>query len=374
MVNIKLILNVIAIPFGLVSTSLIFARNSRNVSNILVGVISFLGCVAAVLFSLLKEIYYPIDENLAVIFAKLTFLSVFSMSIPALSFSIFFWNAKYRRLPWFLHLLSGIPTLALSLWLFLDYDSLQIVSTDFGTNSVTKLDFAITSFVVMFAVFLLLIVEFHIMAKRASNFPKLNRRMNAISIIFAFGLIFGILSLFIFQVVFPNVVQPIAIIVIFSAIALTYTFSSTISKPSSKLWHGCPKFLKENGDFYCINNDEGETESVKLIDLGSIIERIQIDTEFLKTGENNCANIVFSNNKGEVCCLTTNKPIYVLGEKVSREEMELARDMEILKGNELCAECLHKIIAYRKEHKEKSDAEIKMFFLGIRAEDFFGIA
>ena len=47
--------------------------------------------------------------------------------------------------------------------------------------------------------------------------------------------------------------------------------------------------------------------------------------------------------------------------------------MEIMQGNELCAECLYKIIAYRKEHKEKSIQEIRTIFLGIRSEEFFGL-
>jgi hypothetical protein len=53
--------------------------------------------------------------------------------------------------------------------------------------------------------------------------------------------------------------------------------------------------------------------------------------------------------------------------------MELAKDMDILEGNELCSECLHKIIAYRKEHKDKSDFDIRNLFMGIRAEEFFGV-
>ncbi|MFW9924676.1 MAG: hypothetical protein ACFFDW_15445, partial [Candidatus Thorarchaeota archaeon] len=65
--------------------------------------------------------------------------------------------------------------------------------------------------------------------------------------------------------------------------------------------------------------------------------------------------------------------ILVLGEKISREEMELAHELTFLSEKELCSLCLHKIIAYIKENKNKTKAEIKTLFLGIRAEDFFGI-
>ena len=115
-------------------------------------------------------------------------------------------------------------------------------------------------------------------------------------------------------------------------------------------------------------------KSVKVLDLGEIIERIQIDTDILKTGADNCANSIFSNSDDVVCCLTTHYPIKVLNEEVTRDEMELAKAMDILDGKELCSECLHKIIAYRKEHKDKTNAEIKMLFMGIGAEEFFGVA
>jgi hypothetical protein len=131
--------------------------------------------------------------------------------------------------------------------------------------------------------------------------------------------------------------------------------------------------LENNSTAICMNAEDGSC-NINVLDLGEIIERIQIDTKILKTGSGNCANTVFSDEKGIVRCLTTHLPIEVLGQKVTREEMELARDMDIMNGNELCAECLHKIIAYRKEHKEKSDSEIKLLFLGIRAEEFFGVS
>ena len=143
-----------------------------------------------------------------------------------------------------------------------------------------------------------------------------------------------------------------------------------------KIWHGCPKLKAinhTNNSTLCLNTKDGVPIEVKLLDLGNIIERIQLDAEVLKTGSENCTNTVFSDEDDIVRCLTTHEPIKVLGETVTRQEMELARNMDIMEGNELCAECLHKIIAYRKEHKTKSDSEIKMLFLGVRAEEFFGI-
>ncbi|MFW9923786.1 MAG: hypothetical protein ACFFDW_10925, partial [Candidatus Thorarchaeota archaeon] len=124
MVNIKLIIDAIAIPFGVICTILIFSRNRRNIVNILLGLITFLGGVLAISFSLLKEIYFPINYNLALIFAKLTYLCTILMTIPTLSFSILFWRASTKNTPWFLHIFAFIPAIFLGVWLFLDVNSI----------------------------------------------------------------------------------------------------------------------------------------------------------------------------------------------------------------------------------------------------------
>ena len=104
-----------------------------------------------------------------------------------------------------------------------------------------------------------------------------------------------------------------------------------------------------------------------------MIEQIQIDKNILGTDQRNCMNAVFCEEDKIVRCLTTHKPIEIFGEIVTQKEMELSREMLTNLEEEFCAECLHKIIAYRKEHKDLSEQEIKQIFLGLRAEDFFGL-
>jgi len=340
--------------------------------------ITFCGGVLAVIFSMLKEYFYSVAKiNTAILFAKFMLFSFFLMTIPALSFSIFFWRAKYKSIPRSLHFVAPFPALVLSIWLFLDSDILELVETTYSVNIQVKLAFTIVSVLSMFLIFLLLIIEMRLMAKRATSFPDLQRRMNFFLIAFTIGFGGALIFIYLFQFIpgFHDALQPATIFIIFAAIFFSLAFTATLSHGGKKLWHGCPKLLVENGcDTQCLNSEDGDVKTVKVLDLGEIIERIQIDIDILKTGEDNCANTIFSNSEDIVCCLTTHEPIMVLGEKVTRDEMELARTMDIMHGKELCSDCLHKIIAYRKEHKDKSDAEIKMVFLGIRAEDFFGVS
>lgn len=380
MVSIKLIIDAIAIPFGLIATIVIISKNKRNITNILFGLITFCGGVLAVIFSLLKESYYLLGNNqTAIWFDKLMVFSLFLMTIPALSFSIFFWRAKYKSIPRYLHSFVFIPAFSLSLWLFLDKDILELVPTksNYGVNTQFKLAFTIVSVLTMILIFLLLVIEMRMMAKGASSFPDLRRRMNLFTYIFAIGFGGALISIYLFQFIpgFQDALQPSTLFIILAATLFSLAFTAALSHSETKLWHGCPKLLIENGgDTYCLNSEEGDVKSVKVLDLGAIIERIQIDTDILKTGADNCANSIFSNSDDVVCCLTTHNPIKVLNEEVARDEMELAKAMDILDGKELCSECLHKIIAYRKEHKDKTNAEIKMLFLGMGAEEFFGVA
>jgi len=380
LVSIKLIIDAIAIPLGLIATIVIIFKNKRNVANILFGMITFCGGVLAVIFSLLKEYYYLLGNyQVAIWFDKLMLFSFFLMTIPALSFSIFFWRAKYKSIPRYLHSFVFIPAFSLSLWLFFDKDILELVPTksNYGVNTQFKLAFAIISVLTMILIFLLLIVELRMMAKRATSFPDLRRRMNLFTYVFAIGFGGALISIYLFQFIpgFQDALQPSTLFIMLAAILFSLAFTAALSHSKTKLWHGCPKLLIENGgDTYCLNSEEGDAKSVKVLDLGEIIERIQIDTDILKTGADNCANSIFSNSDNVVCCLTTHYPIKVLNEEVTRDEMELAKAMDILDGKELCSECLHKIIAYRKEHKDKTNAEIKMLFLGIGADEFFGVA
>ena len=375
MVNIKLIIDAIAIPFGLIASIVIISRNKRNIANILIGLTAFLGGFVSVVFGLLKEIYFPINMDLTMIFVKLAFISLFSMSIPANSFSIFFWKARYKKIPNFLHSLTALPTIALSIWIFVDKDSIQYVSTEYGLNNFLTEPLIIYSLIIVFLTLILLVIELQFMAKNSKSFPHLKRRMHLFTAGFGIGFGGSFLSLFLFQYIFPDVIQPYSLFVIFSTISLTLAFSITLSEEEVSLWHGCPKLLENNGfGTMCANTKDGVPIDVKLLDIGNIIERIQIDAEVLKTGLDNCTNTVFCESDNIVRCLTTHEPILVLGEAVSREEMELARQMDVMDGNELCSSCLHKIIAYKKEHKEKTNAEIKLLFLGVRAEEFFGVS
>lgn len=380
LVSSKLIIDAIAIPLGTIATIVIISKNKRNLANILFGLITFFGGVLAVIFSLLKESYYLLgNNNVAIWFDKLMMFSLFLMTIPALSFSIFFWRAKYKSIPRYLHVFVFIPAFSLSLWLFLDKDILELVPTksNYGVNTQFKLAFAIISVLIMILIFLLLVIEMRMMAKRATSFPDLRRRMNLFTYVFAFGFGGALISIYLFQFIpgFQDALQPSSLFIIIAAIIFSLAFTAALSHGKTKLYHGCPKLLIENGgDTFCMNSEEGDAKTVKVLDLGEIIERIQIDTDILKTGADNCANSIFSNSDNIVCCLTTHNPIKVLNEEVSRDEMELARAMEIMDGKKLCSECLHKIIAYRKEHKDKTNAEIKMLFLGIGADEFFGVA
>ncbi|MBN1330844.1 MAG: hypothetical protein JXA54_15330 [Candidatus Heimdallarchaeota archaeon] len=380
MLNIKLIIDALALPFGCITTIVIISKNKRNIANILIGLIAYLGGVQTVMFSLLKEFYFDFNINIATFFAKMIYVSIYLMTIPALSFSLFFWRAKYRTLPRFLHIFSFIPALSLTLWMFLESNVVYLIKIFYwdevyGINNYVKLPFTIYSSIVLLLVLILMITELRIMARRAEYFPTLKRQMNIFTAGFGIGFGGAYLCIFIFQTIFVNTFQPSALFVILVSLGLTLSFSKTLSREKTKLWHGCPKLITEkDGTICCVNTNDGLPVNVKLLDLGAIIERIQIDTEVLKTGQENCTNIVFSNGKGIVCCLTTHNPIKVLNEEVTQDEMELAREMEVMQGNELCSECLHKIIAYRKENKEKSNEEIAIFFLGIRAEEFFGLA
>jgi len=381
MQNINVILDSIAIPFSAITTILIISKNKQNVVNILMGLTTFLGGVATVVFSLLKELVFLQDPLLAVYFAKMTYFCIYLMIIPLLSFSIFFWRSQKKNIPRFTHFLVLLPVIGLSLWLFLQPDVIQLKAIYYGTEffsvfNFVKLPFTITSSSVMFLVVVLLIVELQLIARRTHDFPSLRRRMHVLTIGFAIGLVGGISSIFLSQLIMSEIkYQPAVIFVILSATVISLILLKTISRERRKLWHGCPKLVTEkDGTTLCTNTLDGLPKEVKLLDLGDIIEKIQIEVDILKTGANNCANVLFSDEHDNVCCLTTHQYIEVLGEVVRYEEMELAQNMEIMDNNKLCSECLHKIIAYRKKHKEKSDAEIRTLFLGVRAEEFFGLA
>lgn len=375
LVNVKIILDAITIPLGLITTYMIVFRNKHNIANLLFGIIAFLAGIVSPLSALLKEAIYPIDISIAIFFAKMIYLSIFLMTIPMLSFSVFFWRAKYKQIPRYLHIFSFIPAISLGIWLFVDNDIIELVNTSFGVNNkITSVAFTIYSVIILFFVFLLLITELRIMTNNTNQFPRLKCRMNIFTAGLAFGIITTFVSIFIFQYLYPTFFQPATIFVILTAIILSSVLGVSLSKEEKKLWHGCPKLkIEKDGSTHCINTNDGEPILIKVLDLGAIIERVQLDTEILKTGIENCANIIFSDEEGQVRCLTTHDTIIVLDEIVTKDEMELAHSMEIMQGNELCAECLYKIIAYRKEHKEKSIQEIRSFFLGIRSEEFFGL-
>ena len=67
--------NVIAIPLVSLATMLIITKNRRNLVNILIGLTNFLGGVLTTIFALLKEIVFPTNYSLALVFAKLLYVS-----------------------------------------------------------------------------------------------------------------------------------------------------------------------------------------------------------------------------------------------------------------------------------------------------------
>ena len=90
--SLKLILNAIAIPMGLIASLTILFRNKRNFANILISSAAFLGGVLAIIFALVREIFYDSNLLLALTFTKIEIIIIFSVTIPVLSFSLFFWN------------------------------------------------------------------------------------------------------------------------------------------------------------------------------------------------------------------------------------------------------------------------------------------
>ncbi|RLI68817.1 MAG: hypothetical protein DRO63_02015, partial [Candidatus Gerdarchaeota archaeon] len=238
-----------------------------------------------------------------------------------------------------------------------------------------SIPFTIYSSVIMLFTVVLLIVELQLIAQRTKDFPSLKRRMHILAAVFALGFLGSLVSIFFVQFLTSKVkYQPAVIFVIASTISISLILLKTISREHRKLWHGCPKLLREkDGTTYCLNTPDGVPKQVKLLDLGNIIEKIQIEVDILKTGEENCANVLFSDDENNVRCLTTHEYIMVLDEIVQQKEMELAQEMDIMENNKLCSECLHKIIADCKTHKDKSDGKIRTFFLGVRGEEFFGL-
>jgi hypothetical protein len=367
-----LIIEAITIPFGLITAIIVIHRNPRNIANILIGITALLAGVISELFAVLMHLFYTSNLALAITFGKLSLLSIFWMTIPTISFSLFFWKVKLQGINKYMHIFSVIPSVLLSIWLFVEKNSIGISQISFGLKIVVQPAFGITAIVLMLMVFIVFVMELLIMTKQTEYFPELHNRMLIFTIGFSIGIIGSFISLILVDYIFTEAIPIASFFVIFTSLCTTLAFALTISESDTKIWHGCPKLMRINGSYCCLNSDTVDPQEVKLIDLGNIIERIQIDKDVLKTEANNCTNTVFSNENGIVCCLTNHKPIKIIGEKVTQEEMELAKEMELLDQQEPCSECLHKIIAYRKEHKTKSILEIKQQFQGIRAEDFFG--
>lgn len=375
MVDPKLIILIITIPCGFFASLAIYNRNRKNLTNILVALIVFIGAVLGSLFSLLKQAIYPYNPAIAKIFAILLHTSFISMGIPSSIFSIHFMELKNKSVPKFLYFLTPIPVVILIGWIIIDPQVMELVVHSPNTiDSVFSPIYSIITGGYLFVTFSILLAELGYIAYSSKSYPRLRRRMIIFTIVLSIGLYGAIFSMLFFSLFVKKWPQPTALFVIFSTIGITIISVKTFSLQQFTLWHGCPKLLIEkDGTAFCLNT-EGAPREVTVVDLGGIIEEIQIDKNVLKTDRNNCSNIVFSNKQGIVCCLTTHEPIKVLGEVVTKDEMELARTMEIMQEKGLCADCLHKIIAYRKEHKEMTDSEIRTFFLGIRAEDFFGVA
>jgi hypothetical protein len=367
-------IDIIAATCGFVASITIFLRNPRNTANILVGLLAISGGFFAPLFGTLREFFFPRNEYLGFLFGKFSLIALIAMTIPALCFSFFFWKGKNPKIPNLIYFFAVIPASILIFWLLLDSEAYSLVETPYGLNNHMSFRFSIVSLSCLLPIFLIFLIELTYMAVKARSFPSLYKRMVWVVVGFSVGVGGGMASIIIIQFWFKNIFQPAGIFIILSAISLAITMSRTFSIKKEKLWHGCPKLLKQtDGMCFCLNVEEGAPKEVKVLDLGNIIEHIQIDIDVLKTGEKNCANIVFVNDDQIVCCLTTHEPVKILGEIVTRKEMELAKALDIMEGNELCAECLHKIIAYRKEHKDQSDSEIRAYFLGVRAEEFFGV-
>ncbi|MBD3191798.1 MAG: hypothetical protein GF308_14220 [Candidatus Heimdallarchaeota archaeon] len=371
----KLIVLIITIPCGFLASLTIYNRNRKNLTNILIAIIVFIGAVLGSLFSLLKQAIYPYNPFVSKIFAILLNTSFISIAIPSSIFSIHFWKLKNKSIPQFIYFLTPIPVIILTGWIIINPQVIELVVHSYNTiDTLFSPVYSITTGIYLFVTFSVFLAELGYIAHSSKSYPRLRRRMIIFTIFLSIGLYGAIFSMLFFSFFVRDYPQPTALFVIFSAICITFISVKTISVQQFTLWHSCPKLLIEkDGTAFCLNVDRAPRE-ITVVDLGGIIEEIQIDKNVLKTERNNCSNIVFSNDEGIVCCLTTHEPIKVLDEVVKEDEMELARTMEIMQDKGLCAECLHKIIAYRKEHKEMTDSEIRKIFLGLRAEDFFGVA
>ncbi|MBD3191266.1 MAG: hypothetical protein GF308_11510 [Candidatus Heimdallarchaeota archaeon] len=374
MVYLKLILNLLALPIGLTATILIISRNTKNIPNILIGIVVFLGGFLSMVFATIKQVIFVSKPSVAYTFGLLSHLSFIWMGVPAIIFSIYFWRNQYPHLAKYLYFFSPVPSFFLTGWLILYPDTLMLIEKPLGVDNILSVPYCITSSILSLVVFFPMIFELGYMARKAKGLPTLRTRMQLFTLGYSIGIIGGLISIMLFPF-FGKMIELASIFIIISTIFLSLAFFNITSPKKVSLWHVCPKLLTEkDGTTYCLNTKDGTPRKVFVIKIGKIVEQMQIDKNLLETDEWNCLNTVYSDEQGIIHCLTSHKPIKVLGEKVREEEMDLTKEMLVGLDKEACTQCLHKIIAYRKQHKNLTKQEIKEKFLGISLEEFFGLA
>ncbi|MEA2070090.1 MAG: hypothetical protein U9O98_02255, partial [Asgard group archaeon] len=273
MASLELILNSVAIPAAFLASLVILFRNPENITNILVSVTLLIGGVLGVSFDLAKELVYSLNLHLALIFEKMAFVMIFWLILPLGVFSIFFWRSLYHSLPHFLHIFSPVIPLAMTLWLFLDETTIQLIPTDFGILTIQKKSFSIVSFVLLLIVFLFFLSELGYMAYKSRSFPKLQRKMISFIIGIGIGFIGSLFSVFIFPLLFPLALPPTPIFIIIGSMSLIIICLKAIARESQKFWHGCPKLSREiDGTKICLNVDDlEEPKEVNLLDISAVV-------------------------------------------------------------------------------------------------------
>lgn len=375
MVKLLLIFNALTIPTGLVATTAIFYKNVKNIPNILIGLVIFFGAVIGSSLELVIQLIYSTNPSLALLFAKISHFSFIMIITPFLIFHILYQKTKHEFISNVFYVVPVLPTLFLTVWLFAFPGTLTLVERTYGIALSLTDPYRIVAAIFLLVVLIVFILEFSYMAYEAKEFPLLTRLMGVFIFGFTLGVGGKIFSVFFFPLIFEGLPDPSTLFVFLGTVIITVALTITISPSTTVIWHGCPKlYIDKSGQAYCMNtSDSGVPREIQLFDIGDMIEKVQIDLSHLKTDKNYCSNLIFAKDDGIVRCVASHQPIEVLGEVVTKEEMTFTRETLMSLETEFCADCLHKVIVYLREHEELTETELKDSLSSCTAEDFFGM-
>jgi hypothetical protein len=117
----------------------------------------------------------------------------------------------------------------------------------------------------------------------------------------------------------------------------------------------CPCFRSFEGEQLCINGSE--IRRMITIDVSTdLLESQHVSEDFINSRteyDDLCFCLAYLGDDGRYYCMSQQHNIMVLGQKVSKEEMERALEIlapeNVLFSSVLCGECLYSIIAALKE-------------------------